>query len=76
MVDDYTRELFKPLVDAMGKENEAKAWEIIEAEAEGVLAWGVRSGYLLWTRSNPGKQPSKEQMAGWTVKGRSMNSGS
>lgn len=62
------KNLMKPLVTALGKEHEKEALEIIGKEESGVLAWGVRSGYLLWTRQNPGVIPTKEQVRQWHEK--------
>jgi hypothetical protein len=66
--DPVMQELFDPLLQAIGPEHAAEFWQTIKKEPEGVLAWGVRSGYLLWVRTNPGVTPMKEQITQWMQK--------
>jgi hypothetical protein len=63
------KELYEPLLQAAGHEHAEMFWSIIESEASGVLAWGVRSGYLLWTRTHPGEVPTREQVTAWMQQG-------
>jgi hypothetical protein len=69
--DDPTmQQLFHPLLRAIGSEHATGFWEAIEKEPEGVLAWGVQSGYLLWVRTHPGVIPTRRQIALWMRKGK------
>jgi hypothetical protein len=68
--DKELQALFNPLLQAIGNQQKDEFWRIMEAESEGVLAWGVRSGYLLWTRTHPGVIPTKEQIANWMKQGK------
>jgi hypothetical protein len=62
---DELYKLFKPLLEIIpaGAEDRFKA--IYRKEAEGMLAWGVSSGYLLWARTHPGEKPTRAQMQEW-----------
>lgn len=67
--DKVMQELFNPLLAALGEEHKRTFWDILEQEASGVLAWGVRSGYLLWVRTHPGCIPTRCQVKNWMAKG-------
>jgi hypothetical protein len=68
--DDELYKLMKPMITAVSEYN-TKPFpiELLEKEAPGILAWGVRSGYFLWTRQNPGKIPTMSQVIAWLRKG-------
>lgn len=69
---DELQKLMQPLLAAIERENPGsskEAQKILGVEASGVLAWGVRSGYLLWVRENPGKIPTKQQIIDWMIIG-------
>jgi hypothetical protein len=70
---DEFYKLMKPLFTAMAPYNPSGTKDVLahwEEESSGILAWGVRSGYLLWARMNPGKIPTFEQAAMWFEKGK------
>src|SRR5690242_9743384 len=72
--DELSR-LMEPILAAIAAhqpEALPEARRIWESEAEGVLAWGVRSGYFLWVRQHPGNIPTLLQISGWMQKGRSF----
>lgn len=69
---DEFQKLMQPLLVAMERQkpgSSKEAQKILGAESSGILAWGVRSGYLLWVRKNPGKIPTKQQIIGWMILG-------
>jgi hypothetical protein len=69
--NDELYKLMQPLLTAVSEYmgNPHKALENWEQQSEGILAWGVQSGYFLWVRQNPGKIPTMEQVWGWLQKG-------
>ena len=69
---DELYKLMKPLITAVSEYNTQgldRALENWEQQREGVLAWGVQSGYFFWVRRNPGKVPTMQQVYEWLVKG-------
>ena len=69
---DELQKLMQPLLTAVEREKPGSskdAQKILGTEAGGILAWGVRSGYFLWVRENPGKIPTKQQIIGWMILG-------
>jgi len=60
-------ELMEPFIRSISptKEQREQLQEIMKIEAEGILAWGIRSGYFLWVREHPGETPTREQAIAW-----------
>lgn len=68
--DNELRKLLQPLITVVSEYNTNPFPEhLLEKEAEGILAWGVRSGYFLWVREHPGQLPTMQQVQGWLAEG-------
>ena len=68
--NDELQKLMKPILTAVSEYNTNPfPADLLEKEAPGILAWGVRSGYFLWVRTHPGQIPTMQQVVGWLAKG-------
>lgn len=61
-------EFMEPIIRTLTNDQKERLKEIMKMEAEGMLAWGVKSGYFLWVREHPGEVPTKEQIRMWYLK--------
>ncbi len=61
--------LWEPLFWILTPEQRAMAEAIERVECEGMFAWGVRSGYFLWVRTNPGEIPTWRLLRQWAQAG-------
>lgn len=65
--------MFEPLIKGLPKEHRGEALQIIRQEDQsGMLSWAIDTGYLLWTRENPGVIPSMAQIIRWFVASKSL----
>jgi hypothetical protein len=59
------RALWEPVFSVFTGAQRDEIEEIERNDREGMLAWGVRSGYFWWVRTHPGETPTLAHLAIW-----------
>jgi hypothetical protein len=66
--EEVLNDLLKPMLSLFSEEKQVEFWQIWAKEREGVFAWMVQSGYLLWVRTHPGEKPTMALLREWMLK--------